>query len=201
MRQMQGGGVDIRSYSIATVIQNAFEIRPYQLLGAPEWVKTEPYDIQARTDGEGKVTSNQRQAMMQALLADRFQLKVHEEARETAVYEMVVKKGGPKLKQSVGNEPFSFRSVRGHYTVSNHPLKALAANLSNWTGRPVIDKTGLSGNFNIELTWEVDEASPGTSQGPAIAAAIQDQLGLKLEPAKRPMKVLVIDRIERPSEN
>ena len=200
------GGIVARNTNIEVMIANAFELRSFQILGAPDWVKFERYDVEARTDGGERVNPGQRRmilhrAMVRSLLAERFQLKAHEEERETAVYELVVRKGGPKMKESADDERPASRWGRGQYAAKHELMIALAANLSNWAGRPVIDKTGLSGNYDFELSWEMDGADPTASQGPSLSTAVQEQLGLKLEPAKRPMKVLVVDRIERPSEN
>ena len=199
------GGYVARNQNILTVIASAFDLRTYQILGAPDWVKSERYDVEAKTDGGEKVKSSERamirRAMLQSLLAERFQFRAHEEEREIAVYELVVRKGGPKMKESADDERPSARWGRGQYTAKQEWMTSLAANLSNWAGRPVIDKTGLSGHYDVELSWELDRAEPTASQGPSLSTTVQDQLGLKLEPAKRPMKVLVVDRIERPSEN
>ena len=200
------GGIVARNTTIQVMIANAFELRSFQILGAPDWVKSEHYDVEARTDGGVSVKPDKRRmilhrAMVQSLLAERFQFKAHEEERETAVYELVVRKGGPKMKEAAGDERPASHWGRGQYKAKHELMIALAANLSTWAGRPVIDKTGLSGPYYVELSWELDGAEPTAPQGPSLSTAVQEQLGLKLEPVKRPMKILVVDRIERPSEN
>jgi uncharacterized protein (TIGR03435 family) len=143
-------------------------------------------------------------------LADRFQLKLHRETKDEPVYALVVGKSGTKLQQSSGNEASGFRGLRigrGQFTGSVATLEMLTTALANQVGRPVLDRTGLNGSFNFKLEWIPDAApggdapSPSDSTGPSLFTALQEQLGLKLESARGPVEILVIDHVERPGEN
>jgi uncharacterized protein (TIGR03435 family) len=161
--------------------------------------------------------------MMQTLLEDRFKLKIHRETREGPVYELALGKGSPKLKPLQdgsctpaviggplpllpdGGQRCKFMvSPRGKVDIEGGTLLMLASMLGMVLDRPVIDKTGTTRNFEIHLAFSPeDSAAPGAPapDAPGIFQAIQEQLGLRLVPAKGPVDVLVIDHIERPSEN
>jgi len=161
--------------------------------------------------------------MLQSLLEDRFQLKIRREIREVPVYVLTVAKSGPKLKSSQegscptpnpagGSCPGSVWAERKGTSVvvdQQDTPDGFSRMLSQRLGRPVIDKTGIKGMFDFHLEFAPDETTGGTAppdvatdpSGPSIFTAVQEQLGLKLESAKGPGEVLVIDRVERPSEN
>jgi bla regulator protein blaR1 len=154
---------------------------------------------------------------VKSLLADRFQLALHSETKQQQpVYALVVNKGRPKLRESAEPTGLIRKMGRGTLKAQAVGLGMLALNLSNELGRPVIDKTGLAGKYDFELKWASSQASapqlgapprttdfgpPANPDGPSIFAALQEQLGLRLETAKGPVEVLVIDRAQRPSEN
>lgn len=145
--------------------------------------------------------------MLQALLADRFTLKVHQETRELPIYTLVVAKGGPRFQPSKINGT-TINSGIAYITVvgSDHTVALLAEQLSRTLGRVVMDKTGLDGRYELTLKWATDEGGAGTGgssadAGPSIFTAIQEQLGLKLESGKGPIPILVVDHLEKPSEN
>jgi uncharacterized protein (TIGR03435 family) len=147
-------------------------------------------------------------AMLQTLLADRFQLKVHWEDREQAIYALVAAKGGPKLTEPKKDDlpPFVRISFTGSpsekktYVLSGHKasLAMLAGNLGE-APRPVLDRTGIPGEFDFRLEFAADDSRP--EDGPSLFTAIQEQLGLKLESAKGPVSTLIIDHAEKPSAN
>ena len=158
--------------------------------------------------------------MVQSLLGDRFQLKAHFEKRELPVYELVVANGGPRLfpadLQSPGRQQLvGTPSPSGSMTLKIRNTQTSLANLSNtlqsYAGRPIVDKTGLAGMFDVSLQFALETLSavaaaggpqsPSDSSGSPLFTAIQDQLGLKLEAAKGPVEVLVIDSVQKPSEN
>jgi uncharacterized protein (TIGR03435 family) len=149
--------------------------------------------------------------MLQAVLAERFQMKVHQEDREAPIYALIVAKNGSKLKEATEAGADSLNVERGQIIGHSLSLQELAKGLTGGnTGRVVVDRTGLTGKYDFTLTWTPDQgaAPPGPDggatenvPGPSIFTAIQEQLGLKLEPAKGPVKTLVIDHIERPSAN
>jgi len=221
-----GGGVQVTGASLKNLISFAYDVRPSQISGGSQWVDTERYDIDARTATSdanapmdpAKMSQERRKILegLRSLLADRFQLALHSETKEQPVYALVVNKGGPNLQESA--EPRGLIRKMGRGTLKGQAvgLGMLALNLSNELGRRVIDKTGLAGKFDFELKWASSQASaaqlgappqtaefalPPDPDGPSIFTALQEQLGLRLESAKGPVEVLVIDRAERPSKN
>jgi len=198
--------------------------------GVPDWVHAESFDIEAKAEGHPSITMMQG-PMMQAILEDRFKLKIHRETRQGPVYELVSGKGASKLKpfqpgHCTPNPPgrpspplaAGERYCRGMASPRGLDIEAgtpgtVAALLGMILDRPVIDKTGLTGLFEIRLRFSpddsperrsaVDPSAPAAAplDAPGIFQAIQEQLGLKLVPAKGPVDVLVIDHIEKPSEN
>jgi uncharacterized protein (TIGR03435 family) len=149
--------------------------------------------------------------MMQSLLADRFKLTVHQETKEMPIYALVVAKNSPKLQPSKAEET-EFGGSRGQFLCQKVPMSMLAGQLRRLLGRPVHDETGLTGEYDFKLEWTPDEppANAGTAEartappdrtGPSIFTALQEQLGLRLESRKGVVVVLVVDRVERPSEN
>jgi uncharacterized protein (TIGR03435 family) len=185
------------------LIVNAYDILPEQLIGAPPWTGSERFDIEGKFDQDAvnarSADSRQYQLRLQALLASRFQFQMHRESREWQSYVLVVGKRGPKMKPSKGGGG-SGRSSRGHMESKGLTMENLAANLASLLGRPVVDQTGLAGKFDFTLDYE-EEGQPVETHAPSLVAAVQEQLGLKLEVKKAPVEMLVVDRVERPSEN
>ena len=141
--------------------------------------------------------------MLQALLAERFQLKVHRETKEMPVFALVAGKNGPKLSDPDPSKP-GMRTTGNatglHITAWQSTMQQLADQLSNTAGRPVLDKTGLAGAYAYKLDFNPDVAAPDSGI-PTMSTAVQDQLGLRLEPQKAPIEILVIDSAEKPSAN
>jgi uncharacterized protein (TIGR03435 family) len=208
-------GMDI---SLLKLVGEAYGIYGVKLItGGPPWIDRDKFDLEAKFNAAeipdaNKLTFRQRADMLQPFLADRFRLKVHRETKEFPVYNLVIAKGGPKLKQTkpeqvtqgVGGASCLFRRSRGGYIqVQDCMPKDLEDQLRFATGRTVIDKTGITTRSDFELRWTPDDTptdSPEAS-APSIFTALQEQLGLKLEPAIAPLNILVIDSAERPSEN
>ena len=165
--------------------------------GGPSWVGSEEYDIVAKPQGE---TSNEKiLAMARDLLAERFNLTLHHESREMPVLALAVAKGGPRLQPSVGAGGPEIRGGRGRLVARQVTMGLLAAQLAGRVlGRVVLDRTGIAGKFDVNLEWTPDE---NPDLGPSIFTALQEQLGLKLEPQKGVVDILVIDHVERPSAN
>ena len=194
---------------VRSLIMSAYSlIMMDQISGLPQWAETENFDVEAKLDSDNaealqKLPNEQRiqqfNRMMQLLLADRFALRARREQRELPVYNLVVAKGGSKLKESSSTENLSFSMGLGRINGKAVSIQSLVVNLSNPAGRLVVDKTGLTGKYEVTLTWAWNDDPNSTA--PSIFTALQDQLGLKLEPAKAPVDVVVIDHIERPSEN
>jgi len=205
--------LDVRSLMLSayrTVQQRLFVS---QIVGAPEWVSTDRYDITARV-GRALAARPQAElysqlpALLQTLLEDRFKLKVHHETRELPVFVLTLAKSdgtlGPRLRRSsVDCSAASDRcGIRfrppAHLSGTSVSVESLANLLSGSVERVVVDRTGLRGAYDIDLEWSPDPSAADTR---SIAAAVQEQLGLKLEPSRAPIDALVIDHVERPTEN
>lgn len=213
-----------RFIAINVLLKNLMQYSAYgtpqpRILGGPKWLNSQRFDIEAKADSsvidQMKTLSRDRrklqmQAMFQQLLADRFKLSVHWDTRELPVYALVVAKSGSKLHVSTESDGGTSASS-GQFTAKGITLaemaQSLTQELSTELGRVVIDKTGIAGRYDVTLKWtpDTDGASADNrtenSSGPSIFTAMQEQLGLKLESAKSPVQVLVIDHVEMPSEN
>jgi uncharacterized protein (TIGR03435 family) len=210
------------------LIHQAYGIHEdYRYSGAPNWIKSENYDVEAKmessvADAFRKLPRAQQEValehMLQVVLAERFNLKVHRETKELPVYFLVVARGGPKLQESKPNpdDPNAPRNaswggtVRGPLTISTAklmPIEDLASELSRSVGRMVLDKTGLTGKYDFTLQYVREQiavtpsADTSDSSDTSIFRALQDQLGLKLESGKGPVEIIVIDHVERASGN
>ncbi len=191
------------------MIAFAYGIRDFQVSAGPGWCASEGFDIAAKADENAAPA--EMKIMLQTLLVERFQLVLRREMKETPVYELVIAKSGLKLRENgVMPKAMIFRG-KGQVEGQMASASMLASFLSNQLGRTVLDKTGLIAAYDFTLKWTPDENESGPKwpdtapqpdpNGPSIFTAVQEQLGLKLEPQKRPMETLVIDRVERPSEN
>jgi uncharacterized protein (TIGR03435 family) len=202
-----GGRVVALKVTVNNLMQTAYGVRAYQVSGDPEWARSEFYNIEGRIAVDRKLTYEEAAPAWQALLADRFQLKLHRETRDIPAYALVVAKNGPKMKQSgpddTSQTTLPSPSAPTRRLVSEKITMArLALILAAQAGRPVIDKTGLDGNYSITLEWAADDGTADAKpDAPALVTAIQEQLGLRLYPQKLPMEVLVVDHLESPSEN
>ncbi len=192
----------------------AYELKsPSQLVGLPQWGYEDSFDLEAKLD-EDAVASYQKLSdlerreqvapMLRSMLADRFNLKVHHEIRQLPVYALVVAKGGFKLKQSQAPENLGgMLTGRGLISIRGGPIGArFIVGLSDAAGRIVIDKTGLTGNYDIALKWTpygLQTSDPNAP--PDLFTALEEQQGLKLVSTKAPVDVLVVDHVERPTEN
>jgi uncharacterized protein (TIGR03435 family) len=220
VRVQPGGRFTATGVSAKALLSMALGVRDFQVLNAPGWSGSERWDINAVAEGQPeKVTQEVLRPMLLELLKDRFQLKLHEETKELPVYNLVVAKGGHKLKpneEADGKRQQMMSMGRGQIRSTGTPLAMLASQLGQTLGREVSDKTGLKGNFDFELNWTPEpgqgggmmggpmspEARPAADPGgPSIFTAVQEHLGLRLEAAKGPVKVYVVDSMSRPSEN
>ena len=203
--------------SVTMLIHWAYEMPESRILGAPGWANTTDFNIDATADPAVDqqlkgLTSDagrkQKEKMVQALLADRFKLATHFETRELPIYELLVAKGGVKFGE-IKTDGTTINHSRDHIEVQGSNSGALLAEeLSKEVGRPVVDKTGIAGRYDLKLHWTPDDVSEprllngvAVDSGPSLFTALQEQLGLKLEPAKGPVQVLVIDHVEMPSAN
>ena len=243
-------GVNLAGVPAQMMLKEAFGLEDDHILGAPGWIKTNHYDLQAKVAPDdapklSALTFEQRRAMLLPLLVERFNLKYHHETRELPGYTLLVAKGGPKMKLSEAPPPSPpdakppdsgpnpspggpgaarpqprrmLRLMgRGHLESEATNTETLARVLSDQLGRTVVDKTGLTGNYDFTLQWTPEDAPPPTpggadggaphndnatdAVGPSIFTALQEQLGLKLESSKGAADVVVIDHIDQPSEN
>jgi len=195
-----GGRFVARNITISTLIQVAYDIRLYQLSGGPGWVDSERYDIEAKAAVSGTLTPGQLQFFCTALLSSRFGLKVHNETKELPQYALVAAKSGLKLKPDTsGAQLPSVNWGRGYMDVANVSMAVFAKVLSTQLERNVVDFSGATGKFDFKVTWSAEEAVDSTS--PSIFTALQEQYGLKVESRKGPTDTVVIDHIDRPSDN
>jgi uncharacterized protein (TIGR03435 family) len=202
--------LDILVEGAYDIINGNQVVRINQVVGVPSWARSEPYDVEAKVDadtaGAWKNLTNierwkQEQPMLRAMLADRCKLKVHFETKELPVYDLVIAKGGVKMKQAAPDEKPMERVTDGELTGRAMPIASLAAALPG-DGRLIVDKTGLADKkFDFDLQWTPDNRRVDADSGPSLFTALEEQLGLKLVSSKAPGKVLVIDHIEKPSPN
>lgn len=202
---VRGSSLNGTAITLLDLISYAYGLRYDQISGGPNWLGSDHFDIVAKAAGEGPLTRNGAMPMLQSLLADRFQLKAHREMKETAVYALGVGKNGAKLKESSADETGG-TSIRAgtemHMKAIKGTMDQLARQLSLTAGRPVLDRTGLSGHYTYTLDWLPENGAPAPDLDiPSLFTAVQEQLGLRLEATKAPIEMLIIDRAERPSEN
>jgi uncharacterized protein (TIGR03435 family) len=188
-----GGRFRATNITLKGLLRVAYDVKGFQISGGPKWLDSARYDVEAKA--LGNPSAPERLVMMQALLADRFQLKLHRESRELPVYWLVVGKSGPKI-QRAADESRSYQAGRG-LLKTRTTMPAMANVFSNWLERVVLDRTGLQGTYDIKLEWAPEETEIGAS----LFSAVQEQLGLKLEPRRGPVEILIIEGAEKPSEN
>jgi uncharacterized protein (TIGR03435 family) len=205
------GYVRAVNVNLKSLMEIAYDIPDLRMFGGPTWLTSEKFSLEAKADPKideelAALPNDQaRQAkrkMIAALLVERFKLTVHADAKEMSVYAMVIARGGPKLggtqssddSQSAGNQLINIRA-------GSNTLQILAYELSWRVGRPVLDQTGLQDNQALTLRWRDDEETSTESNAPSLFTAIQEQLGLKLEPTKGSVPILLIDHAEKPTEN
>ncbi|MFZ0744986.1 MAG: TIGR03435 family protein [Terracidiphilus sp.] len=213
-------GLTAKGVTLGYVIREAYGVYDdHRWSGGPAWVNSDKWDIEAKYDvSEFKSpTLEQRRTMLQKLLADRFKLTVHHESKVFPLYALVLAKGGPKFQESKpGNIIHSSmdgramclhpRANAGYLAFQGCSMNDLASDLTSDfdVGRTVADKTGLAERYDFDLRWAPETPSVSAtpdSSGPSLFTALREQLGLKLEPIKGPLETIVIDHVERPSEN
>ena len=214
-RYLPNGGIQFTGVPLKVLVEIAYGVRPFQVIGGPGWLDTDGYEIDARppidsaNPADPAILSREQRKVgerLRSLLGDRFRLTMHQETREQPVYTLVAAKGGPKLKEPADKSKNFIRGGRGSIIGQSVGLRLLVVNLSNVLDRQVIDNTGLKGSYDFELTWTPDSGPdgpppPSDTDAPSLFTALSDQLGLKLESAKGPVQVWVIDGVERPSLN
>jgi uncharacterized protein (TIGR03435 family) len=198
------GRLTVTNATLKTLIRAAWGIQNDQISGGPKWLDTDRYDIEARTSGP--ITEDQDHPLLQSLLADRFRLKTHREQRELTVYGLMLAKNGPLFSKIFAKSTGTSSSIHTNHgpgesriAVTGISIGQFAGMLGNRMGRIVIDKTGLTGNYDFALVWDPD-STPGSTV-PSVFAALQEQMGLRLESQKAMVPVLVIDGADHPSDN
>jgi uncharacterized protein (TIGR03435 family) len=204
------GRISARNVTLRRCIRGAYNVPETQVLGGPKWIDEERYDIEAKA--AGPAGDHEMMIMLQSLLAERFNLVFHRETRPMSGYALVVGKSGLKAQHSAPDAGSRTSSRRGGIDAQACTMAQLAQRLSEAVHLPVADFTAAEGRFDFKLQWTPEDAQarppsagdkPGTpaDAGPSIFAALQEQLGLKLESRKVPTEVLVIDRAGKASEN
>jgi uncharacterized protein (TIGR03435 family) len=197
------GRVTLVNTNISSLIQQAFGIKGFQISGAPGWVTSDQFDVTATTGTSKDLSDIELEPYFESLLAERFHLKYHRETKEMQVYALEVAKTGAKLTTHAGAGDTSTNISNGPAQTSmksvNMPMKGFAGMLGRRLDRMVIDNTGLTGGYDLTLEW-APNPSPDSTE-PSLFTALQEQLGLKLESTKAPVEIIVIDNIERPTEN
>jgi len=198
-----------QNMSLIALLQFAFGVSQTRVIGLPAQLEAARFDVQAKGDVETdarfhKLNTEQmriaKQKMLQALLAERFKLTVHFETRELPVFALVVARGGSKLSAS-DQATTTVWGGRTHIDVEGgDTLPRFAEELTRVAGRPVLDQTGLTGRYDIEMDWAADDDDDDID-APKLLTAIREQLGLTLESRKAPVEVVVVDHMEMPSEN
>ena len=217
-----GGRLHVRNNPMQNVIRNAYGVpQRFLLIGGPDWIDSDRYDMEARA--EGNPSRDEMMRMLQLLLAERLKLEVHRETRDIPIYDLKVAKGGPKVtaytqgsclivdannpppplapgqprQDRCGNNNIS----RGRWLASMVGMDSISGAISIIVGRKVVDKTGLTGRYNVLMPLPPDPLNTADATGPSIFTLLEEQLGLKLESTTGPADVLVIDHIERPTGN
>lgn len=220
-------GLSLVNIPIQMMLQNAFDVQDDRILGAPDWAKSDRFDVEAKVSGADaakldSLTIDQRRLMLLPLLANRFNLKYHHETKELPVYILTIAKGGPKLKEAAPQGSEKRSGIRmsglGDFEGIHAGMDVLAHVLARQPdiGHTIIDKTGLTGSYDFHLQWAPGNSAPvgpgadghGTAGAPpaddnraSLFTALQEELGLKLEAQKGPVDVIVIDHIDQPSPN
>ncbi|HEX4278245.1 MAG TPA: TIGR03435 family protein [Bryobacteraceae bacterium] len=194
------GRLSVTNATLETLIRNAYGMQKNQIVGAPKWIDSDRYDIQAKT--AGPIREADERPLLQNLLGDRFRLKIHQESRNLPIYALRLGKGGPKSPEHKGDAG-AIHTSRGaekiRITAERFSMSQLAGILNRQLDRVVDDKTGLQGYYDFSLEWDPNQAPD--SQTPSLFAALEEQMGLKLEASRGSVPVLVIDHAEKPHAN
>lgn len=214
-----GGRYLVRNVTVRSLIGMAYGLPMNRVLSGPGWITTDRYDINAKT--KENPTSEELQQMLQSLLMDRFRLFARSEKRDMPVYALVLSRRdgqlGPKMQRTtincddpktrrtvvVGSSPerlaCGFTVTEGTFVGSGIEIATLERILAGPAGRPVVDKTGLSGGYDIDLHWTALGVENSADDSISIFTAVQEQLGLKLEISTSPLDVIVVERVDRPT--
>jgi len=212
--QIRGNRFATEGTTFVDVFKYAYNVHPDQVVGGPEWLRTQKFDILADPETEKRPSSDQMKAMVQQLLVERFHLVIHQEQKILSVYALVKTADTPKLTTSTadpGGIPAVAYNPKGELHVGNATMANFTTFLQRFVlDRPAVDQTGIAGHFDLVLRWtpdnfgaeeKPDDPQEDASAPPSFFTAIKEQLGLKLQATNAATDVFVIDRVERPSEN
>lgn len=198
-----GASVVFRNYVLGSILQFAFHVDRLDL-EAPDWLYGERFDITAKVPDE-KASLDERRKMLQALLIDRFGLVFHRETKMRAGFALVAAKNGPKIRPLPDVAVHRNDNRPGKMQLQRTTIGDFASNLSGVLRQPVIDETRMEGRYDVVLTYAPErgpDVAPADGEGTSIFTAIEEQLGLKLEPRKLPADIFVVDRCQKmPTEN
>ena len=215
-----------KNITVEDLVWSSYNLTSEKLIfGLPGWARSDHFDVDAKMVDPDmkqieKLTVDQRRGMLLAILKDRFHFQAHLETRTLPVYDLVIAKGGPKftgtsesnkeLTASIAKRNLTHGGMMmsdGELIAGDTPVATLTYSLTNAVGRTVVDKTGLTGTYSFELKWTPEQEAPESGQADSqgstssIFTAVEEQLGLKLQPSKGPVQTLVVDHVEMPSEN
>lgn len=200
------GRLDAENVTLLRCILGAYGVGPQQIIGGPDWLNTDHFEISAKADRPVE-SDAELMVLLQGLLAERFKLVVHREKKIARVFVLEVAKNGPKLeKAEPGEAGTNTSNTNTAVTIAAHntDMDALARVLGRQTDLPVVNQTGLQGIFNFKLTWTPErarQANSGGADAPSLFTAIQEQLGLRLRQQNAPLEMLVIEHAEKPTAN
>jgi len=220
-------GVKMVNVSFVSIMEDAYGLdnaNDDQVIGLPQWTKDAHFDLQAKVAPEdaaafNALTDEEKDAMLRAALEDRFKLKAHHEVKQLPIYALVVAKGGSKLKVADPADTYpngikmkdhesgaGMMETRMMGKLSSAAFQGcmidrLVPVLTGAAGRTVVDKTGLTGKYDFKIEWTPDWVKDDSGTAPRLFTALQEQLGLKLEPDKGPVDSVVVDHVEKPSAN
>jgi len=203
MTQIRGNRFVTEGTTFVDVFKYAFGVHPDQVVGGPEWLRTERFDIVADPETDKRSSSDEMKAMMRQLLMERFHVVMHQEQKVLSVYAVQKAVDAPKLTKSAGNDrgiPVVGYDPRGELQVGNATMANFAGFLQRFVlDRPAVDQTGIEGKFDLVLRWTPDDVRGGDAGAePGLFTAMKEQLGLKLQATKAGVEVFVVDRAERP---
>jgi uncharacterized protein (TIGR03435 family) len=197
-----GGRFLATNVTVRKLIRVAFGVENERILGTPGWADTLTYNIEAKTAGGVEVTRENISELLLPLLISRFGLQFHRETRQASEYDLEVAKNGFKLQPDTSDAKSRMsENSNGASSMMNAtklPLNGLAASLARYLERPVVNKTGIAGDYDFDLKWSPDQALDAAN--PSIFVALQE-IGLRLVSTKGPVEVISVDRVEKPSEN
>jgi uncharacterized protein (TIGR03435 family) len=226
----QPDGFKLDGETLRGMIANAYNLQGNvkgMVQGGPAWIASDAFDVQIKADAattarwsklSQQPVDEERRALLRELLAERFHLKLHHEFREMSAFVLTLAKDGSKLQSPVAEKSLQATTPQsrinflgwghwqGHFTLMSNLTRSLGS-LPEMGDRPIVDKTGLTGQYDFTLRWTPVEPDPGAAatdagpQGPSLFSALEQQLGLKLTPTKAQIEVVVIDSVEKPSEN